>query len=306
MLEINGIVKNFGDVEALKGIELNISRGEFFGLLGPNGAGKTTLLNIIIGYLMPDEGTISINGEAMVYDNLETKRLFGYVPQEIALFKDLTAIKNMEIFGELYGLRGKELKDKIEFVLDVVQLSHRKNEKVKNYSGGMKRRLNIAVSILHDPEFLLCDEPTIGVDPQSRNAIFDLLQDLNGMGKTILYTTHYMEEAERLCNKLAIIDHGEIIAQGSLNDLLSLLDQKITILITKAGVTNDKVEELKEIGEIKENDFYYILSPKDKYTKVLHIFNKLEEIKIPDEFVEVKKASLEDVFFHLTGRKLRD
>ncbi len=306
MLEISGVVKNFGEIEALKGVDLKIEKGEFFGLLGPNGAGKTTLLNIIIGYLIPDEGTVTINDEALVYENLEIKKLFGYVPQEIALYQDLTAVKNLEIFGALYGLQGKSLKGKIEEVLQLVQLDHRKNEKIKNFSGGMKRRLNIAASILHDPEFLLCDEPTIGVDPQSRNAIFDLLQSLNKKGKTILYTTHYMEEAERLCSKLAIIDNGKIIALGALNELLDKIDKKTTLLIDKNDLTLQKRESLKSLGEVKENDFYFEIIPSEKFSKNSLLFSELEKLQIPDKFVELKKASLEDVFFKLTGRKLRD
>ncbi len=306
MLEINNVVKNYGSIEALKGVDLKIEKGEFFGLLGPNGAGKTTLLNIIIGYLTPDEGTVSVNNEVLVYENLDIKKQFGYVPQEVALYQDLTAYRNLEIFGSLYGLKGSELKHRINEILEIVQLEHRKNEKVKNFSGGMKRRLNIAASILHNPQFLLCDEPTVGVDPQSRNSIFDLLQELNKEGKTILYTTHYMEEAERLCSKLAIIDNGEIIALGNLNELLAMIEKKVTVLIDKNELTVACRDSLQSIGELKENDFYFMLIPSENFNRNSLLFSELERLKIPDEFVSLKKASLEDVFFQLTGRKLRD
>lgn len=306
MLKINHVEKSFDNLLALSNVSLNIERGEFFGLLGPNGAGKTTLMNIIIGYLQPDVGTISINDEIIMYEDLEMRKKIGYVPQDISLYLELTAYQNLIIFGKLYGLDKHNLEKKINEVLDLVQLNDRKKDQVKDFSGGMKRRMNLAASLLHDPLILLCDEPTVGVDPQSRNAIFDMLTQLNQKGKTILYTTHYMEEAERLCSRLAIIDHGRIISQGTLVDLIDNLNQKETIKIQKTAFTKDKIESIKNMGNVTEFDFYYELLPKEEYQKHSLIFNEFETLNIPSQFIEISRASLEDVFLNLTGRSLRD
>jgi ABC-2 type transport system ATP-binding protein len=198
------------------------------------------------------------------------------------------------------------LSQRINSALKLVQLEDRKNDVVKNFSGGMKRRLNIAVSILHDPEIILCDEPTVGVDPQSRNAIFEMLKELNKNGKTILYTTHYMEEAERLCNKLAIIDHGKIIAEGTLSELVALLDKRETIKIRKAPESEKMAESLKQIGEINESDFHFEIVPHNAQISNSELFKDLENLKLPSHLLELNRASLEDVFLMLTGRSLRD
>lgn len=306
MLKISRIVKNFENINALKEVSLNIQQGEFFGLLGPNGAGKSTLMNIIIGYLEPDSGRVSINGELISSQNIQLRKKIGYAPQEVSLYLELSAYKNLKIFGELYDLSKKQLELKIEYVLDLVQLKDRKKDPVKEYSGGMKRRLNLAASLLHDPEIVLCDEPTVGVDPQSRNAIFEMLTELNRSGKTIVYTTHYMEEAERLCSRLGIIDNGKIIADGTLVELINLLNQKDTIKIQKTALTNNKLPALHEIGMVNEYDFYFELIPKDGYDQNSKIFGKLEEIGIPNTFIQISRATLEDVFLNLTGRSLRD
>ncbi len=307
MIEISEVVKNFENVRALQGVSLQIEDGSFFGLLGPNGAGKTTLLNVIIGLLKPDAGHVAIDGEVLVYNDVNVKRKFGYVPQEIALYQELTALTNLKIFGRLYGVTGKKLNERIDWALEIVGLSERKNDVVKNFSGGMKRRLNIACSILHNPEIILCDEPTVGVDPQSRNAIFEMLKKLNREeGKLIIYTTHYMEEAERLCDKMAIIDYGKIIAEGTLEDLTALLEKKETVKILKNDLTVSKLEELKLMGMVNETEFYIELIPKEDFKKNVRLFEKFEELGIPDDNVEISRASLEDVFLFLTGRNLRD
>ena len=306
MLRISHIIKNFENVKALQNVSLTINKGEFFGLLGPNGAGKSTLMNIIIGYLEADSGQISFNDQIISSSNISLRKKFGYVPQEVSLYLELSAHQNLRIFGKFYDFSAKELENKIEEVLELVQLKDRKKDPVKEYSGGMKRRLNLAASLLHDPEILLCDEPTVGVDPQSRNAIFDMLNVLNKAGKTILYTTHYMEEAERLCSRLAIIDNGNIIAQGSLIDLINLLNQKDTIKIQKTAFTQNKLALLKDMGKVSELDFYFELIPKESYDQNSKIFAKLEEIGIQNEFVQISRATLEDVFLNLTGRSLRD
>ncbi len=306
MLQINHVNKSFEATVALNDVTLNIEKGEFFGLLGPNGAGKTTLLNIIIGYLTPEAGHIAIDDEVLVYTELGIRKKFGYVPQDIALYLELSAERNLKIFGNIYGISGKQLNKKIDEVLELVQLNERRKDKVREFSGGMKRRLNLAASLLHDPEILLCDEPTVGVDPQSRNAIFDMLTELNRNGKTIIYTTHYMEEAERLCSRLAIIDRGEIIAEGGLKDLINLLDKKETVKIIKTTDVLNQKEELEQIGVVNEFDDYLELIPQNKFKKISQLFLKLEEMNIPEEAIELSRASLEDVFLHLTGRRLRD
>jgi ABC-2 type transport system ATP-binding protein len=306
MLEIKNVAKSFGKINALVNTSLKIEKGEFFGLLGPNGAGKSTLMNILVGYFEADTGSIKLNGEEINYRNINLRKKIGFVPQEISLYLELSPYDNLKIFGEIYGLHGSKLENKIDSVLELVQLKDRKKSKVKEFSGGMKRRLNIAASLLHNPPLLLCDEPTVGVDPQSRNAIFDLLNYLNQNGTTIVYTTHYMEEAERLCSRLAIIDNGKIIVKGTLIDLINMLKQKETIKIQKTAFTTDKFNAISEIGDVSENDFYYELSPNGNYSQHSKIFSKIEEIGIPNQFVQISRASLEDVFLNFTGRSLRD
>ncbi|MFA7287992.1 MAG: ABC transporter ATP-binding protein [Melioribacteraceae bacterium] len=306
MLKIKNITKSFDSITALDNISLNIEKGEFFGLLGPNGAGKTTLINTIIGYLEPELGEVSIDGEVITVENTQLRKKIGYVPQDIALYLELSAYQNLKLFGRIFNLSGNELENKINEVMELVQLSDRKKDTVKDFSGGMKRRINLAVSLLHNPDIILCDEPTVGVDPQSRNAIFEMLHNLNREGKTILYTTHYMEEAERLCSRLAIIDNGKIIAQGTLVDLINMLEQKETIKIQKTAFTQDRIRSISDMGIISEHDFYYELIVNEKFKQHSKTFIRLEEEEIHNEFVQVSRATLEDVFLNLTGRSLRD
>ncbi len=307
LLSLKNIKKSYGNISALKGISIEIEKGTFLGILGPNGAGKTTLMNIIIGLIKPDDGEILLNGAPVIHTDKNIIKRFGYVPQEIALYEELSAIKNLEIFGELYDLRGKELETRINSVLEMVGLSERKKDAVKTFSGGMKRRFNIACSILHSPEIILCDEPTVGIDPQSRNSIFDLLQHMNKVEeKTIIYTTHYMEEAERLCDRLEIIDNGKIIAEGNLSRLISLLDKKQSIKILKEKRTIEVQNELSLLGTLNELEFYFELIPDNQYTKLHQLFPKLESLEISEDSIEISRATLEDVFLNLTGRRLRD
>lgn len=226
IVEVNKMRKTFGSREAVKGISFTIGKGEIFGLLGPNGAGKSTTINMMCGYLEPTEGDTRIEGVSITKHPRKVKRTIGVVPQEIALYKDLTSMENLTFFGEIYGLSPRERKTRAEEVLSFVGLYERRNEPIKNFSGGMQRRVNMAVAMIHQPTFLMMDEPTVGVDPQSRENIFDTIEKLRDQGTTILYTTHYMEEAERMCNHIAIIDEGQIIAMGTLEQLLALRDQK--------------------------------------------------------------------------------
>jgi len=223
-IQVSKLVKNFGKHEAAKGVSFTIGKGEIFGLLGPNGAGKSTTINMMCGYLEPTSGDTIINGLSITHEPRKVKRMLGVVPQEIALYKDLSSMENLEFFGEVYGMPAKERRTRAEEVLHFVGLYDRRKEPVKNFSGGMQRRINMAIALIHSPEFLLMDEPTVGVDPQSRENIFDTIEKLRDQGITILYTTHYMEEAERLCNHIAIMDEGHIIAMGTLEQLLALRD----------------------------------------------------------------------------------
>jgi ABC-2 type transport system ATP-binding protein len=219
VLAITNLHKSFGEIRAVAGVSFGVERGQLVGLLGPNGAGKTTTVAMIAGLVTPDQGTVTIGGAAIASDTDPVKRRLGLVPQDLALYDELTARTNLRLFGSLYGLSGQTLDDAIGASLELVGLADRAGDRVKTFSGGMKRRLNLAAGLLHDPDILLLDEPTVGVDPQSRNAIFDNLEQLKSRGKALLYTTHYMEEAERLADRLVIMDHGRVLADDTLSGL---------------------------------------------------------------------------------------
>lgn len=308
MIKINNLHKSFGDIQALKGIDLEIKEGDFYGLLGPNGAGKTTTINILSTILKPDIGEVLINGFNLKTDAKKCKNYIGIVPQEIALYDDLTAYDNLFFWGKLYKINNKILSKKIDELLILMGLEERKNHKIKTFSGGMKRRINIACALLHSPKIILMDEPTVGVDPQSRNLIFEALQQLHQEGTTIIYTTHYMEEVEKLCDKISIIDNGKIIAQGSINKLKKLSKISDSILIQ----TDAELENKKEIiSNSIENNFDINDNIIKFYSNNIHkdlskIINKLNSIDINISNIELKKANLETLFLELTGRKLRD
>ncbi len=225
-VNVQNLVKTFGKHEAVKNVSFTIGKGEIFGLLGPNGAGKSTTINMMCGYLESTGGDTLIGDVSVRREPRKAKRIIGVVPQEIALYKDLTSLENLEFFGEIYGLSAKERRTRADEVLHFVGLYDRRKEAIKTFSGGMQRRINMAIAMMHQPAFLMMDEPTVGVDPQSRENIFDTIEQIRDAGTTILYTTHYMEEAERLCNHIAIMDEGRIIAMGTLDQLLALRDQQ--------------------------------------------------------------------------------
>jgi ABC-2 type transport system ATP-binding protein len=228
-VEVQHLVKTFGKYEAVKDLSFTIGKGEIFGLLGPNGAGKSTTINMMCGYLEATSGDTLIDGQSIARQPRKVKRMIGVVPQEIALYNDLTSLENLEFFGEIYGLSSQERKERAQTLLHFVGLYDRRKEAVKKFSGGMQRRINMAIALMHQPSFLMMDEPTVGVDPQSREHIFSTIEQLRDQGTTILYTTHYMEEAERLCNRIAIMDEGQIIALGTLEQLLELRDQNCEV-----------------------------------------------------------------------------
>jgi ABC-2 type transport system ATP-binding protein len=278
-----------------------VPKGICYGLLGPNGAGKTTAISIITGTLDADSGTVTLDGESVSTNNLRIKKRIGFVPQDLALYEELNSVDNLRFFGALYGLFGDELEKRVEFGLEVAGLADRRRGAVRDFSGGMKRRLNIASALLHNPDFIVLDEPTVGVDPQSRNLIFEALEALLAEGKTLLYTTHYMEEAERLCQRLAIMDNGKIIAEGSREDLHKLVPTKAVITVEAAegttvppnipGACNTLVEGHRVTFELEDL--------KSGLIPALASFAAIEQ-------VHTEQATLEQVFLHLTGRSLRD
>lgn len=308
ILEVSNLVKNFGNVQALKGISFSINENEFFGLLGPNGAGKTTTINIISTILPPDSGSVTINGYDLKKDPLNAKKMIGVVPQEIALYNELSAYENLLFWGGLYKLPSGLLKTKIDETLNLMGLSERKDDRIKTYSGGMKRRINIASALLHSPKILFMDEPTVGIDPQSRNLIFEVLEELHKNGMTIVYTTHYMEEAERLCDRIGIIDHGEIIARGTLDELRNTTNANESIVIHFEESISGKKDELKKslsnILDINENSI--VISEKNSGKELPHILMQLNQLGFNIHQVEINKVNLETIFLNLTGRKLRD
>lgn len=226
MIHVRSVSKSFGNIEALKDVTFNIEKGEIFGILGPNGAGKSTIVNVLNTLVKPDRGEVVIDGVNIKDDGVTIKLIMGVVPQEIALYEELSAWENMMFWGGLYDIPKSILKASVQKTLEIVDLVNRKDDRIKSFSGGMKRRINIACSLLHNPKILILDEPTVGVDPQNRNHIFEVIERLNNEGMTIIYTTHYMEEAERFCDKIAIIDVGSIIAQGTLEELKHISDVK--------------------------------------------------------------------------------
>jgi linearmycin/streptolysin S transport system ATP-binding protein len=329
MIETKDLTKTYRSngtvVEAVKGINLTVSKGEIFSLLGPNGAGKTTTISMISGLMVPTRGDALIGGYSITHQPLQAKRLLGVVPQEIALYPTLNARQNLEFFGRMYGLKGKELASRVNAMLEFVELSDRQSDRIETYSGGMKRRMNIAAGLLHDPQVVYMDEPTVGIDPQSRRRILDTVKQLRDQrGKTVLYTTHLMEEAQELSDRVGIIDHGEIIALGTPGDLIQQVGEQDRLIfkVGEVAVSNELLEHIRtsvegvtkaifdppgEGGELKANVSGLIIVSAKRGRKALpFILHLAEEAGIAIESVEVHEPDLEAVFLHLTGRALRD
>ena len=280
MLRLQNLRKTFGDIVAVDDLSLEIKAGEVFGLLGPNGAGKTTTVNMAVGLLSPDGGTITVDGGSPTVPAVRGK--IGVAPQTLALYDELTGEENIAFFGRLQGLKGSRLAERVRWSLDFVGLYDRRGDRMKTYSGGMKRRLNLAVAVVHDPPLLLLDEPTVGVDPQSRNAIFENILALKKQGRTVIYTTHYMEEAEKLCDRVAIIDHGKLLALDTVDRLIDAHGGRSVLTVERAD------------GEVRvETD--------DPLAELM----RLQEKGKLDRF-RVDRPDLERVFLNLTGRHLRD
>ena len=281
MLTLSNVRKSFGRIVAVDGLSLSVRKGEVLGLLGPNGAGKSTSVSLAVGLLAPESGTVTIEGHGNPVEPRVRQRI-GVAPQALALYDLLTGEENLRFFGEVYGLAGARLDERVKWCLDFVALTDRKDDRAGGYSGGMKRRLNLAAAVLHDPELLLLDEPTVGVDPQSRNKIFDSIEALHRDGRTIIYTTHYMEEAERLCDRIAIVDAGKLLALGTLNELLAAHGGPPTLIVKTGG------------GEQR-------LQTPDP----LAALNGIAATSTIDSF-QMERPTLEQVFLRLTGRSLRD
>ncbi|MDF2658682.1 MAG: transporter related protein [Paenibacillus sp.] len=308
-IQIRDLVKRYGSQVSVDHLNLDVNEGEIFGLLGPNGAGKSTTIKMMCGLLAPDQGEIRIGGESVRRSPLEIKRRIGVVPQELAIYEDLSARENVTFFAKLYGLKGKVLEERVEEALGFVGLLDRQKDKPSAYSGGMKRRLNIACAITHRPKLIIMDEPTVGIDPQSRNHILESVKTLNKMGSTIIYTTHYMEEVEAICSRVGIMDHGRLIASGTKEQLIRQLAREEKVVIGTGGVNAAAVEELRGHSRVEkvlvEGDelAVYLPSSSSYLQDILFILSKHE---VAIQTLNRIEPNLETVFLALTGRTLRD
>lgn len=309
IIKVKNISKRFNDKLVLDNISYEVKEGEIFGFIGPNGAGKSTLINIMTSLLTPDNGTIEICGYDILMEPIKAKECMGYVPQELALMEDLNAYDNLEFFGALYGLKGKLLKERIAEALKVTGLEETRKQKVKKFSGGMKRRLNIAVSILHHPKVLILDEPTVGVDPQSRNHIFSFIKNIcKEWGTTVIYTSHYMEEIEELCKRVFIIDLGKEVSYGDREEIKASVFSNNKVIIETQEISGETIMKLKDvegIDKVSDKDNVLTLTIDSKF-KLASVLSLLEKESVNIKKISYEEAKLEDVFLSLTGKTLRD
>ncbi len=311
ILEVQNLVKKYGDFTAVNGVSFDIKEGEVFSLLGPNGAGKTTTISMLSTLYTPASGDAIIGGHSITKNPMAVKQVIGIVPQELALYEDLTARENLIFWGQMYGLSGKSLHSRIDEVLEQIGLTDKAKNRIKTYSGGMKRRVNIGVGLLHKPRLLFMDEPTVGIDPQSRRAILDTVKDLNKQGMTVLYTTHYMEEAEELSDRVGIIDHGELIALGTQKELTQQVGQMET-LILHIGESDDlealanSLKGVQDVLEANVTDHEVSIITPEAEDILAAVVSKANERGIKIRSIDIREPNLEAVFLHLTGRALRD
>ncbi|MDX8362380.1 MULTISPECIES: ABC transporter ATP-binding protein [Bacillaceae] len=310
MLEVVELKKKFKQIVAVDGANMFLERGETIGLLGPNGAGKSTAISMISTLIAPTSGDVRLNNTSVLKNPQSLREILGVVPQDIALYPDLTAKENLEFFGSVHRLKGSKLKKQVEEVLQIIGLEEKKKELVKNFSGGMKRRLNIGVALLHEPEIIIMDEPTVGIDPQSRNYILQTVKHLNQEKQmTVLYTSHYMEEVEFICDRIYIMDQGRIIASGTKDEIKNILSNEKTLEIKVERLKDDFIYSLKNhplINKLStENQLVTIIVAKE-VNLFSELFKLAEETDTTITSVEVKVPTLEDVFLHLTGRALRN
>jgi ABC-2 type transport system ATP-binding protein len=306
--QMENVIKRYGDNIALDNLELYISEGEILGLLGPNGAGKTTAIRILSGLIPADSGSVTMFGEKQTVTNLNTKSQMGLVTQEITVFSDLTAIENLRYFGGLQGLKGAELSANVDAVLEFVGLTEHASKYPSKFSGGMQRRLNIACALVHKPRFLIMDEPTVGIDPQSRNHILESVKKIAKQGTTVLYTSHYMEEVQAICSRIAIMDAGRVIADGTLDDLVGRIQHEDKTRFTAVSASDVLTKELQAIAGVKSttlnDNVYEVVSgaASGNLNRIIEIAQRHGGITD----VSVVKPTLEDVFLTLTGKSLRD
>ena len=311
ILHVQNLVKNYGDFKAVKGVSFDIEEGEIFSLLGPNGAGKTTTISMLSTLYAPISGDATIGGHSITKDPIGVRGIIGVVPQDLALYEDLTARENLIFWGQMYNLSGKLLTTRVDEVLEQIGLTDKAKDRVKTYSGGMKRRVNIGVGLLHKPRLLFMDEPTVGIDPQSRRAILDTVKDLNNQGMTLLYTTHYMEEAEELSHRVGIIDHGEMIAIGTQKELTQQVGEAET-LILHVGENDDSealAKTLKDIQGVQQAtavDHEVSVVCAEAEEVLAAVVTKANDRGIKIRSIDIREPNLEAVFLHLTGRALRD
>jgi ABC-2 type transport system ATP-binding protein len=309
MIQARSVSKSFGNIVAVNNVSFNIEKGEIFGILGPNGAGKSTIVNILNTLVKPDTGDVIIDGYD-IKDNCDTiKLIMGVVPQEIALYEELSAYENLMFWGGLYDIPKHQLRLSVNDTLDIVDLANRKDDKIKTFSGGMKRRINIACSLLHNPRILLLDEPTVGVDPQNRNHIFEVIERLHNEGMTIIYTTHYMDEAERFCDKIAIIDVGRIIALGTLKELREISDAKDLLTIKLADFDNKTISDIRSAIPLVRFDSTMKtleIDCENISNEISKITNLIQNAGGVIDRIYTRGTNLESIYLKLTGKELRD
>jgi ABC-2 type transport system ATP-binding protein len=311
ILEVHDLVKQYGDFAAVKGISFDIQEGEIFSLLGPNGAGKTTTISVLSTLLAPTSGDATIGGHSVAKDAMAVKKVIGVVPQDIALYEDLTARENLTFWGQMYGLSGAPLRKRLGEVLEQIGLTDKANHRLKTYSGGMKRRVNIGVGLLHRPRLLFMDEPTVGIDPQSRRAILDTVKALNQQGVTVLYTTHYMEEAQELSHRVGIIDHGQMIALGTQKELTQQVGQRDTLRLNvgeaqSAAQLANALRSLPGVIHADASDHEVVVMVPSAADVLAAVVTRANEIGVKLRSVDIEEPNLEAVFLNLTGRALRD
>ncbi len=307
-LSVADVRKRYGATTAVDGVSFEVRVGECFGLLGPNGAGKTTTLSMVSTLIRPESGRVTVGGHDVAVDPSAVRRVLGYVPQELSLYSELTARENLEFFGRLFGIPSSNLRPRVDAALDIAGLVDRAADRVDTFSGGMKRRLNLAAGLVHEPSLVLLDEPTVGVDPQSRNHLFDMVQALKRKGVTLVYTTHYMEEAERLCDRIGIMDHGKIVAVGTRDELLAKIGAREQLELTLPdGVAPDGPAVASALAgyatAIHENT---ITLPVEGVATLMKVLDRFAAGGVRPQAVTLRKPDLETVFLALTGRALRD
>jgi ABC-2 type transport system ATP-binding protein len=310
MLQVENLVKRYGNNTAVNGVSFEVKAGTSFGLLGPNGAGKSTTISLICGLQTPDAGRVLVAGYDVRKNPVQARMVMGVVPQDIALYPTLSARENLRFWGQLFGLSGKELAIRIDEVLEIAGLKDRQKERIQTFSGGMKRRINIAASLLHRPQLLIMDEPTVGIDPQSRNHILESVRALNAAGMTVVYTSHYMEEVEYLCREVAIIDHGQLIAQGSLDEVRRMAGGSATLLLEVSAADDALVQRIEDIPGIlnaaRQGDTTLVVQVQNPADAMAAIWETVQAAGRKVAGVKVQEPNLESVFLRLTGRALRD